>query len=351
MGMIKCSICEAKDSITYCSETSVPLCADCALPCDVCNIPISAQRAQVTSTGRKLCYKCMTDRNARRKAKREKLKTESREKRRAKRVAEDPFQQSAPANIPPGPVSTPPASVSKPVGKSGLASPGVVASPGFHSMIANDPLPSAPTSLEGLGGPQAPGAASLEAGREDDGEGDDGDDFGATPQDDDRDGPKRGYGLEGVPTEKSARLELPSVDDKRPVYVQSGYQSPTVTKYFFAFLFFGVSGIIFYGTTPILHDLLFPFDTPDYEFISNQMTPIQDTNRLRNTSNISQFEILSQAPIFFITWLILIVYVGGSIWLIVSTLRSIVSSYRSKRHLKKAQKKHPGDPYKALERF
>ena len=109
-----------------------------------------------------------------------------------------------------------------------------------------------------------------------------------------------------------------------------------------------MAGLVFYSTTPILRDIMFPFDTPEYKFQANQETPIMDTNRLRNTSNISQFELFAQAPTFFITWVILVVYVGGSALIIISTVRSALSSYLAKRHQRKVEKKHKGDPFSSL---
>ena len=85
MSTIKCSACHAKASITFCSESGMALCGDCAVPCDVCYIPIGRKQAQITSTGRSLCPKCMAERNAKRKLKREKMKAASRASKRAER--------------------------------------------------------------------------------------------------------------------------------------------------------------------------------------------------------------------------------------------------------------------------
>ena len=83
MATIKCSACQKNASVTFCSETGVALCGDCAIPCDRCHIPLARTRVQVTSKGRKLCPKCMAERNAKRQARREQIKGKSRARKRA----------------------------------------------------------------------------------------------------------------------------------------------------------------------------------------------------------------------------------------------------------------------------
>ena len=264
----------------------------------------------------------MAERNAKRQLRREQMKSLSREGKRSHRGKAKPVQTEARA---PGPSFTP-------------------GSMSFDALSADAP-PTPATSFGTL--KDAP--ASPPPGPAKDGTGPDfGTDFGAPPAAAETEASKRNFGLEGVPTDASSRLELAPVDEKRPVKIGSGYQDPTKTAYFFAFLFFGIAGLVFYSTTPILKDVLFPFDTPSYKFNPNQQTPIMDTNRLRDTSNVSQFEIFSQAPTFFIAWLILIVYVGGSALILISTVRSAISSFRAKRRHRKAEKKHQGDPFSSL---
>ncbi len=270
----------------------------------------------------------MAERNAKRQARRERINEKSQARKRSEKEEAAPQGIEAPvANQPltPGPM-------------------------GFNALTkgSSTPAPS-PMGFEALNASRGPQAMSpaVEAAKDDFGS-DFGADFGAPAAPDEDAGPQRDFGLEGVPTDVSSRLELPPVDEKRPVMTYSGYQAPSKTAYFFAFLFFGVAGLVFYSTTPILKDIMFPFTTPEYKFSSGQLAPIMDTNRLRNTSNVNQFEILSQAPVFFVTWLILIVYVGGSALIIISTVRSAVSSYRAKRHHRKVEKKHKGDPFSSL---
>ena len=338
MAIMKCSACEANESITFCSETGLPLCAVCAIPCDVCEIPITLKRAQITTTGRRLCAKCMAGRNARRRAKREKMRQKGM-----------PEKKVAVAPPPPQPTTAPKAA-------GGVA--GALGPTSFEALYSGSDLdaePAPPPAIVGSVKPQQPpgdGSTSFEDlySRSDLDAAPAGPAFGEAEPGTDEDGQtKRSHGLEGVPTDASGRLELPPIDENRPVLTSSGYQAPSKTAYALAFIFFGVAGAIFFSTTPILKDIMFPFDTPEFRFNAGQDTPITDTNALRDTSNISQLNLFSQTPIFFATWLILIVYVGGSIWLMTSVLLSVISSYRAKRRLRKIEKKYGGhDPFSSL---
>ena len=342
MATVKCGVCQTKDSITFCSESGLPLCPDCAITCDVCQTPINFQRAQETSTGRKLCAKCMAQRNERRKAKRDKLK---------KRAAGEETPQPAPA-APAEPVKMP-----RTVGAPGLGSTAFEdINSGINIQPAARPqVPAAPRQAPAEGAPirKSTSFEDLHTGA----------DFDAAPPQEfgaqefgddesefDEDGkPKKKFGLEGVPTDVSGRLELPPMDEHRPVLGASGYRAPTKTAYALAFIFFGVAGVIFYSSTPLLGDILFPFDTPDIQFNEGEMPQIQDTNRLRNTGNVSQFEIFAQAPIFFIAWFILIVYLGGCARIIWSVGYSATSSFLAKRRKKRIEKKYGGkDPFSEL---
>lgn len=328
MATVKCNACQTNPSITFCNETGVALCGDCAIPCDRCHVALARTKVQVTSTGRKLCPKCMAERNAKRQAKRQRIKEKSRERKRSE------YDEVAPTGI-----EAPVANRTVTPGAMGLSTP----AQGSSAPAAS------PISFEALNDSQGPQTAppAAEAAKDDFGS-ESGADFGAPAPPEKDTGPKRNFGLEGVPTDQSSRLELPPVDENRPVMIRSGYRGPTKTAYFFAFLFFGFAGLVFYSTTPILRDIMFPFDTTEYKYNSNQMTPIMDTNRLRDTSNISQFEILAQAPTFFVTWLIIVVYIGGSALIIISTVRSAISSFRARRHQRKVEKKHKGDPFSSL---
>ncbi|MFP6615060.1 MAG: hypothetical protein VCB26_01525 [Candidatus Hydrogenedentota bacterium] len=135
----------------------------------------------------------------------------------------------------------------------------------------------------------------------------------------------------------TGRLELPPMDQNRPVLGQSGYQPPSRKKVLAAFILFGIGSMLFYNSTPYLKETLLPFDTTKPQFYEGQMAQIQDTNKIRNTSNIQQFYIFSQAPMFFVSWLILLSYLLGIVILVFGVIRSSYWSYIAKRNLEAAR--------------
>jgi hypothetical protein len=151
------------------------------------------------------------------------------------------------------------------------------------------------------------------------------------------DGDERIWGAEGPPKEGGGRLQLPPIDDKRPILTASGYQPPSRTAWIAAFAIFGIAGAIFWSIFPGFSDILFPDDLARPKFLTDLMPMATDTNALRNTSNISQFEILKQAPIFFVAWAVVGAYAIGFLLIIVSLIRSLFGSYLAKRRLKRAQ--------------
>ncbi len=332
MATMKCRTCGEGDSIAFCSETGAPICAKCAVSCDVCSAPLSKERTQLTSTGRKLCTSCMAARNARRREKKEEMRREASEKKRAS------ASSAGPAVAPVAGVSFEDLLRDDPALSGQLRSvkreeaPVRVAAPveapkssgtAFQDLLSKSPDAEEPSKVYQ--------SASLvrEAGVLDTGlEGED----GAKP-----------FGLEGRAKEGSSRLALGPVDDNRPILTGSGYQPPTKRAYIAAFLFFGLAGAIFLSVAPGFREILMPWQTPRYAFSSGQLATAGDTNALRNTSNLSQFDVFSQAPIFFAAWFFVILYVGGAAMIIWSVGRSMMSSYLSKRRLKKAEeyaKKH-----------
>jgi hypothetical protein len=143
--------------------------------------------------------------------------------------------------------------------------------------------------------------------------------------------------LETAQFTSTGKLELPPMDENRPVLGQSGYEPPSRKKVFAAFVLFGISMIYFYNSTSYFKDTLFPFDTTELQFMEGEMAVIQDTNLIRNTSNLQQLDIFSQAPIFFISWLIVLSYLGGVLILTVGIIRSTYWSYVAKRNLEASQ--------------
>jgi len=312
MGMVKCSVCGEGDSIAFCAESGAPLCANCAVTCQVCYTPISRERVNLTSTGRKLCTKCMAERNARRKAQKEQLKRRAAEKK-----------QRSDAAISPSP--------GVPRSSSGAATD-AEAGTSFSSLTADEPL-----SFDALTADEAHPEGEdqfLEPEhRDEDDEGED--DEKKTSLAD----------LSPEAQERSTRLELGPVDESRPVLTSSGYQAPSGWKYAVAFFLFGVAGALFLTVSPALRDLMWPYKTPPLQFAADRLTPVGDTNTLRDTSNVSQLDIFSQGPIFLITWSIVLVYVTGCVLIIVSLIRSGISSYLARRRLKHVQEEAEKDGY------
>lgn len=313
MATIKCKTCGVGDSIAFCAETGAPICANCAVSCSVCESPLSRERVQLTSTGRKLCSKCMAERNARRKAKKEEMRREGKPDR--EKPSPTP---AAPANLGGG-VSFESLMRDEPALAAGLQA------------VKREEVPRAPepeetpasagTSFEDLmsSGPMAPTA----------------------------DKSARKAGLEGVPQVGSKRLELGPIDDHRPILTASGHQGPGKMAYTAAFLLFGLAGVIFFTVMPGIREIMLPGQSVGAKFSADLMPVATDTNALRNTSNISQFDLFSQGPVFLIAWSIVLVYVIGFVLIVWSVARSLLESHLAKRRLKKAEeyaKKH-GVPY------
>jgi len=158
---------------------------------------------------------------------------------------------------------------------------------------------------------------------------------------------QRIWGAEGPPKEGSGRLELPPVDDNRPLLVASAYRGPSRTAWIAAFALFGLAGIIFWTISPAFRDLLLPTDLAKPEFTSNMRPVAGDTNALRNASNVKQFDILAQGPIFIAAWVLVGAYVIGFFAIVISVVRSLISSYFAKRRLKEAEEfaEKYGQPY------
>jgi len=323
MPAVTCRACGQGESIAICAESGVPICKNCAVSCDVCNSPIARERAQFTSTGRKLCTKCMAERNARRKAKKEEMR---REGSSGKREPAPPKAATA------GVAGASFEDLMRDDAELSRAFKGIVRQEASPPSQAEEEAPkSAGTSFEDLmSSPVPEGAPAKGKGAK------------AAARRDGGDGPKA-HGLEGAPQEGSGRLSLGPIDDNRPILSQSGHQPPSRKAYIAAFCLFGLAGAIFWNVAPGFREILMPWRTPRYEFSSGQLATTGDTNALRNTSNVSQFDVFSQGPIFFVAWAFVGTYVVGFVLIVWSVGRSLLSSYLAKRRLKKAEeyaKKH-----------
>ncbi len=323
MGAVKCRACGQGESVAICSESGIPICANCAVSCAVCEAPVNRALVQLTSTGRKLCTKCMAERNDRRRAKKEEMRREA------------SAAKKEPARSKPAAAGVAGASFED------LMRDDAELSQAFKGIVREEvSLPAAPvetskpagTSFEDLeskpAAPQKKGSKS------------------AARQGSDLD-PNSGlgntFGLEGQPQEGSKRLSLGPIDDNRPILSQSGHQPPSRKAYIAAFCLFGLAGAIFFKVAPGFRDVLFPGHSTTPAFMSGEMAQATDTNALRNASNISLFDTIKESPITLVAWLVVGSYMIGFILIVWSVGRSMLSSYLAKRRLKKAEeyaKKH-----------
>ena len=129
---------------------------------------------------------------------------------------------------------------------------------------------------------------------------------------------------------ETGRLELPPMDENRSVLTSSAYQPPSKKKMYAAFLLFGVGMYYFWTASPFLRETLMPWQSVGPVYTSEMRPAPYDDNRLRNASNLNQFVLLKQAPLFFAAWLFVIAYVGGVIAIIISIIRSAWWSWRAK---------------------
>jgi hypothetical protein len=154
-------------------------------------------------------------------------------------------------------------------------------------------------------------------------------------------------GFEGEAPESSGRLQLGPVDEDRPILTGSGYQPPSRTAWLAAFAIFGIAGAIFWNVFPGLRDIMLPADLARPKFLSDLMPAATDTNALRNTSNVNQFEIFKQGPIFLTAWAVVLAYCVGFFLIIISVIRSTMTSYRARRRTRYAEEyaRKYGHPY------
>ena len=123
---------------------------------------------------------------------------------------------------------------------------------------------------------------------------------------------------------ETGRLELPPMDQNRPVLGASGYQAPSKATHIIVLAFFGIAMFFVYRAVPSLKSTLFPFSNTDIKFDDNLMPIATDNNSLRNASNIQQLDTLAQWATFLVAWGVVIIYVGLLFMLLVGFIRSIL---------------------------
>lgn len=297
MASVTCKLCNQQYAVIGCEECKTLVCSNCSCMCQGCGVPICNEHTDLTKGGRKLCGRCMSERKARRAALKDKYRTGERKS----------------PSAPPSP--------SPPEGK----------------------LPSSPSSLapfagKGMSFAEIGGDGALIPVRETEEDIEQEAGLGQEHEDpvmrlDPEEAERNRKARETAQITATGRLELPPMDQNRPVLGQSGYQPPSQKKVFSAFLFFGIGMMYFYKSTPYFQDTLLPFDTTELLFNEGAMAVVHDTNRIRNTSNLQQLDIFSQAPMFFVSWLVVLSYCGGVLILVIGIIRSTYWSYIAKRNL------------------
>ncbi|MFP6583441.1 MAG: hypothetical protein VCD00_12915 [Candidatus Hydrogenedentota bacterium] len=273
MASVVCKLCNKNYAIAGCDTCKTLVCKDCSAVCQGCGTTICRQHVELTKKGRKLCGRCMSERNARREALRQKYSASR--------------QQAPPA----------------PTESAGVS---------FEDLMGSGGQLLKPVK------PQAPPESEDEP------------DFGDPDLAPEEAEPQATF-------TETGKLELPPMDENRPVLGQSGYQPPSRKRVLAAFIFFGIGSMLFYQSSPILRELLFPFETTELKFNQGQMTQIQDTNKLRNAGNFQQLDILTQGPMFFVAWSLLIGYCGGVLILVVGMIRSFYWSRLANHNLEAAR--------------
>jgi hypothetical protein len=128
----------------------------------------------------------------------------------------------------------------------------------------------------------------------------------------------------------TGRLELPPMDENKPILNSSGYRPPSRARYIAAFAFFGIGMVYFWTANQALRELMLPWRTSGLEYNEGQRAMMTDTNALRDSSNIDMLGLFSETPLFFVAWAIFLSYVGGVIAIIISIVRSWWWSYTAK---------------------
>lgn len=309
MASVACKVCNKQYAIVACDTCKTLVCKDCSVVCQGCGTSVCTQHVHLTSKGRKMCGRCKAKRDARKKALREKYAGGGKPGHQA-------AQSGAPK--PTNPVASPPSRTNPTQSAPGGDSAGT----SLADLMGGEQLLKPTVSEEEIEAEAGLGAR---------------DDFDPEMRLDPEEEERNRKALNEAHFTETGRLELPPMDENRPVLGQSGYQPPSRLKVLLAFVFAGIGTWYFLGSTQFFQDTLFPWHTTDLQFNEGEMAQIQETNRLRNTSNIQQFDIFKQAPIFFLSWLIVGSYFLAITILIIGMIRSYYWSRVANHHLEAAR--------------
>lgn len=301
MASVPCQNCNKQYAIVACDTCKTLVCKDCSVVCQGCGTSVCVKHVHLTSKGRKLCNRCKAERDARKQALREKYGSSGKP------------EQGASPSAPPTRMATPAASPPPAAFGTGTS---------LSDLMGGEQLIRPKETYEDL---------EAEAGL---GPRDDSDpEMRLDPEEEE----KNRKAVSRATVSETGRLALPPMDENRPVLGQSGYQPPSRLKVFLAFVFAGIGTWYFFGSTEFFQDTLYPWRTTELQFNENEMAQIQDTNKLRNTANMQQFDVLSQAPIFFVSWFIVGSYFLAIVILIIGMIRSWYWSRVANQHLEAAR--------------
>ena len=184
MASVACKICNKQYAIVACDTCKTLVCKDCSAVCQGCGVTVCAQHVKQTSKGRKLCGRCMAERQARKQALREKYGS-------GNKASSGEQQASAPRQASPPPVAAPPPSAPSGSGTS------------LADLMGGEQLLKSAESYEDL-------EAEAGLGRVDE---DDDPEMRLSPEEEQH---KR-KALDEAQFGSTGRLELPPMDENRPV--------------------------------------------------------------------------------------------------------------------------------------
>lgn len=136
---------------------------------------------------------------------------------------------------------------------------------------------------------------------------------------------------------KEASKRHHSADEMEPLYLASGYRPPSKPVYAVAITVFLVVGLALLFNWSLVRDCMrWPLETGKSTFETNQTLVIQETNRLRNFSNISKLNV-GKIGFFCVTWVFLAAYFIGLLATAYSLIHSLLFWYQRSKERQKAQ--------------
>ena len=287
MDTVTCTLCHEENASIVCNDCKTLVCKNCSAKCKECRVAICTTHTLQTKSGTKLCGGCMGEREARRQALREKYNKPS--------TPSPVIQSTSFSALDDSPATLSPAPEVRDQSTS------------LEDLTEGEQLIRPAVELE-----EYDEEAELDRHYE---------------EKDDR-VPEQEH-MTAYFTE-TGRLELPPMDQNRPVLGASGYRPPSKTTMLIVLVFFGLAMAFTVRVVPALNDTLFPFSGHETKFDAGLMPIISDTNALRNAGNIRGLDIMAQSATFFIAWTFLITYVGGILLLLFAFIHSLIWSRQAK---------------------